>query len=623
MSIISFVIGIGILITAIIFAVLHRHNTSKCITCILLGIFFSTIIFVLPTKWIADDKQYINSTLYAILSSVLYGFKALGGRQDIGQIEKIAFSGIMKSIYLYINYFNFFLAPIITSSLILSFFGDTGEKIKYHLKFSKKYYYFSCVSDKTLALAEGIKKGNKNAVLVFCNSKGCDAGLSEKIRKMGGVLLYKTCPSIFPGIRPKDITFYLAEDNEDENINTSIQLVEKYRHNKKHKVTVNAFNHNSSSVQAVEKAGKGRVVLHFIDKVALQCYHLLFQYPLHDAIVEKSGKKVLSVMIIGAGEFGQTMLKTISWCGQLPDAELKIRVFDKSGSQIEEEFFTAAPELRLPQYDIKFIDADVTKDTFVKNIKKYASDATVCILSMGDDMLNVSTANTVYSTFRKQNGFKETPLLLTRMRSVEKVKNLSKSSYIQERNIVLFGDIASVYSSQVIFHTQLEKIGFAVHLSYFGVLDKPKDDKDRIYAVEKYYESVYNRNSSLAVALHIKSKVYCIEQMQKENVNYEEIIEVLACNEHNRWNAFMRSEGYTSATNDQLKAFAPTVKSSLKDRDDLTKLHSCLREWDELDSLSDFYNQLKIDKPRNFKDSDYLIVKAIPQILKYAESENE
>ena len=40
----------------------------------------------------------------SILSSLLYSFKALGGRQDIAQLETIALSGILKAIYIYVNY---------------------------------------------------------------------------------------------------------------------------------------------------------------------------------------------------------------------------------------------------------------------------------------------------------------------------------------------------------------------------------------------------------------------------------------------------------------------------------------------------------------------------------------
>ena len=99
-QVIFLVLGLIAFAISILFAYKNRHNTSELIASITLGILFATFFMVLPTEWISGGKVIENPTLYSVLTSLLYSFKALGGRQDIAQIETIALSGILKTIYI-------------------------------------------------------------------------------------------------------------------------------------------------------------------------------------------------------------------------------------------------------------------------------------------------------------------------------------------------------------------------------------------------------------------------------------------------------------------------------------------------------------------------------------------
>ena len=83
----------------------------------------------------------------------------------------------------------------------------------------------------------------------------------------------------------------------------------------------------------------------------------------------------------------------------------------------------------------------------------------------------------------------------------------------------------------------------------------------------------YNYKSSIASAIHRKMKSLCgIPGVDKEPKDRtEEELWNLRILEHNRWNAYMRSEGYI---------FGGTVERS--GRNDLAKMHNCLVPFDVL-----------------------------------------
>ena len=153
-QIICFAIALCILALFSFLAYKNRRNMSVAISRILLGVLFSTFFMVLPTKWIKEGQVVFSAPLYSVLSSLLYSLKTIGGRQDIGQLESMALPHALMGIYIVVNYACFALTPIITSSLILSFMGDTGERIRLFFRHGPKCYVFSEVNENALSLAD-------------------------------------------------------------------------------------------------------------------------------------------------------------------------------------------------------------------------------------------------------------------------------------------------------------------------------------------------------------------------------------------------------------------------------------------------------------------------------------
>lgn len=735
---ISITIAFIVFIIAIFFAVKNRNNMSKWISCVLLGVFFTTFFMVLPTVWVKEDKTVESPILYSTLSSLLYSFKALGGRQDIAQLETVALSGILKTVYIYINYIMFALAPILASSLILSFIGDFGEKIRYFFSWTPKHYVFSEINVNSVELAKGIKNTESKKTLIFCNGKYADKDLLEETKKLGGIVLHKSCKNL--KLLFKNYELYFISENEDENIELAEDIVSKKEKLKRHNIIVNTFAQSGTNIDVIESMlskkpcavfesthekliekaieiintspntkivffnvsetdnkfasfkekyskkfdehlietystncnitkleetykkyditlyypkekinnkdetkivaqnkcvgyYKNHLVtewqdeplkIRFVDEIALFCNNLIFKHPLYNL---PDGRKDIFVLLVGCGRLGTQMLKTVAWCGQIDGYTLKIRVLDKDKDRIEEEFKSQYPEM-MSNYDIMFDDVDINSSEFEKRIKNY-SDATYVCVATGSDELNLSTAENIYRILRRNyTGY--TPPIFTRIRKIIKSENFAKKgSYLYDRNIHLFGTTSSIFSNETLFNSQLENLAFAVHLCYNWALDKPKSCFEYQKALYDFYTSEYSRRSSMAAALHIPAKLKSIgistnsPLPQKEELSdFDEKInkrkEKLMKNEHDRWNAFMRSEGFRSVDFETVKKYAPYTRSH---KDEAAKLHPCITTWDGLEKLQQDYNELQKQlnlKKSNFKEYDEKLVVEIPIIIKKA-----
>lgn len=647
MSYTCFAIGLAILAFAIFFAYKNRNDTSKWIFCIMIGIFFSTFFMVLPTEWIKEGKEPSNPILYTLLSSLFYSSKVLSNKQEISQLETMPLTGVIKSIYIIINYITAVAAPILTSGLLLSFFGDIGGKIQYALRISDECYVFSEINENSLALVKGIKNTSKHKTIVFCSTKKVGKDLLAQAKELGAILLYKSCKDIKISCRFKKYEFYLISTCEDTNIELAEALIEKSDKVKKHKVIINAFVESGTNVRFLEDVIKPKstekeeedptIELHCIDEIALFCNNLVYKHPLYHT---KNHGNHISVAIIGCGRTGMRMLKTVYWAGQIDGYTLKIRVYDKDADKVREKFYQQCPGLK-EESTIQFVKADVNTLDFREKLleKNNSFDATYIVVAMGDDQLNFSVSDELYKIYRKNNFFddKKMPEIFARVRSnIKSQSYFNHSDFLEDRHIHLFGTAESIFSENTLFNTELENLAFAVHLAYCDckLLQAEKGTEAYNEVEKKYLEfktEEYNRRSSMAAALHIPAKLHMCDGRVKneEDIFSEKILqnyaykirdtkelERMSKNEHARWNAFYLSEGWQPATIEEMLQYS---KTSQKHKDKLGMLHPCITDWDSLDDLQKTFNNA-CNGDEKFKFYDEAIVKSLPEIIKLSKN---
>lgn len=632
MAFLCFGAGLATLGTAAFFAWKNRHHAKQCITCITLGILFSTFFMILPTRWVTAGDEVTCRPLYILLSSLTYSLKSLGGGQSLMQLESMPLPGALKTVYIVLNYICFGLAPILASTLLLSFIGDTGDRIRLLLTPVSKRHIFSEINESALALAACIRNKPGRKTIVFCDSKNTDKNLVAKARELGAIVLYAPCDALKIRKRKQNDTFYLLSRKEDRNMRLAERLIAAYSHRKKTRIVINAFVESGTNVNFLEdvlnsKKGEGNIELHCIDEIALLCNHLIYNYPLYNT---KTNGKNISVAIVGCGRTGMRMLKTAYWAGQIDGYTLKIRVYDKNADTHRENFYRQCPGLK-DDPTIRFVKADVDTLSFQNQLLalENSADATYIVIAMGDDQLNLSVADELYRIYRRHRAFDDhrMPEIFTRIRSQAKFDIYSEhKEYLDNRHIHLFGTAASVFSDKTLFNTELENLAFAVHLTYQKALSEQPGSQKYEQVRKDFKTSEYARRSSMAAALHLPAKVYLcdnVPQNGKNSLTEENLqtyaawikkdptfYERLAKNEHTRWNAFMLSEGYQPASVEEMHLYAPAADSH---RDDLSLLHPCIIPWNALNEVESIYNRT-YHKDKEFKFYDRAIVTNIPTI---------
>ena len=278
------------------------------------------------------------------------------------------------------------------------------------------------------------------------------------------------------------------------------------------------------------------------------------------------------------------------------------------------------------------------------------SEATYIVTAMGDDELNIAVAERLYRLFRHRNRYRWTPQILVRIRNSTKsdVYGGKDTPYLAQRNIHIFGNMEDMFPETALFHSYLDHLSFAVHLCYCNLL--PKEDPscmslqqlrdyfscdDVRHVRSQFLQSEYDRRSSMAAALHIPVKLRsCGVLTSQEQILSEEtiqkfrealeanpdLLEALAQNEHQRWNQFMRTEGYVRASWEDLLDFYPIMKDN---KDVLSKRHLCLTDWQDLAELNRKYLALNPPKAKDFKESDYSFIRQIPYIILLAKRMEE
>ena len=141
----------------------------------------------------------------------------------------------------------------------------------------------------------------------------------------------------------------------------------------------------------------------------------------------------------------------------------------------------------------------------------------------------------------------------------------------------LIGDLKTRYSLQSIERSDIEELAKCCHLQYIvNSVSKGEEDKvrDSLYRFEHFE---YYRRTSTAQAVYLEA--FCL-LAEKQKTGAVPTLE----NEHKRWNAFMRAEGYICGKRDDiakrhndLVPFAQLVESE-KQKDDQQQMYEVIKK---------------------------------------------
>lgn len=531
------------------------------------------------------------------------------------------------------------LTPAVWGGVVLTLFENLSSYLAYQI-FSPfiPVYFFSELNENALMLAQSIKnqKGRKT-LCIFCGiSENTSPELKEEVKNNSFLLLKQSEASCIKNPKNQQTYFEISE-NQNENLTHTCTLIhactKAYGDCDYSNMRIYLFSEQEEAPLLLNSIDKKGIPVILVDRDRFVAHDLLFTHPLYEVL--RDGSKTISVLIVGDGRLANEILKTSVWCGQLgKNYHLKINAITKNASHSEKVMRLEYPEFFNGEYDISFFEADITTCDFEACLDEHCADVNyICVCSESDETNSHVALYLRAYYFRKNTDSFKKPFIAVCVRDSSKnaiipeftavphEKLLSKkiqsdSDSALNYNLFAFDSDRLFYSSYLI-DSPLERIALNVHFGY--ELSFSEGTASSSLARKTYYANETGIRSNRANALHIRYKLFLLgydlkalsfvkgaqeserdELAQKLQADIETNVLMLSLIEHDRWNAFMRSEGWRSASLEQAKK-AGTHKITR------AKMHACLCTWDELDPFAEF-------DPK-FKEYDEIMIKNIPYLL--------
>lgn len=480
------------------------------------------------------------------------------------------------------------LAPLFTFSFALSFFKNISAYRKYLTHFYADAYVFSELNERSLSLAESLKKnaGGKKIVVftdVFERNEEKSYEMLERAKNIGAVLFKKDIVSI-DFSRPFDkskLNFFIIGEDQNENLSQALTMIERFKYRNNTELYLFSYNFEDELLLAQIYEGKDgnidknvKIKIRNINDAQSLVFKTLYdkgyENIFNSAIDTDEGLKKINAVVIGLGRHGLEMTKALSWFCQMDGYKAEINAFDLNDAA-EDVFCSMCPELMAPGLNGNFSDPgeaqykitihsgyDFETKSFDDKILSLDTP-TYIFVCLGDDAKNIAASIKIRTLFARKKVFPKIQAIIYNSDKKQALTGL-KNFKQQKFNIDFIGDLKTSYSEEVILNLEVATLALERH--------------KRWGSEEDFWRFSYNYKSSVASAIHRQLKIQCkipgadIPDPEKRDPSARQALRIL---EHRRWNAYMRSEGYV---------YGGTIEP--EGRFDLAKQHNCLVTFEEL-----------------------------------------
>lgn len=461
----------------------------------------------------------------------------------------------------------------------------------------KPLFIFSEANERSIQLAKSLK--NIKCDIVFAN-KDTDSLNNENENSLGFIFKEESIAELNIKNRSrKDIYFFCISENEDDSLSYALQLIEKYSELKdtdQEHIHIFQFAKSEDFSVFIDSAKKGQLDIQCVNEYEMLIYNLLDKYPLF-----RYSTSDIHVLLHGLSAMNITALKAIAWCGQLAGFSLKISVVGIDIKRKIDDLKIAVPGLFTERYNINFYDCSSEKDV-IDVISTNCYDATYIIVSDETDNETMNQGIILRRLFYKlSSDFDSCPPIFCYIKEPSKfniVGNLATAESNPKRkmsyDLTPFGSLAEVYTYEALVDSDREKLAKNVHMAYEEIFsDEPVDTHE---ALKRYNIFEVNKRSNRANALHIRYKLNMLgldytDQADAEEVDMREYytdqyLTLLSISEHNRWMAFLETEGWSPSTKEEVYSYRESGISKGRHNCPILKMHPYICEYESLKELS-------------------------------------
>jgi len=448
---------------------------------ITVGVYIAMVLQYIPILHVEAVKG--NLLLRCLGTAALSFAEALRVFAIDGDFQKVQ-NGVqciqnadLRLAYTVTAYVGFVVAPVLTGGFVLSFFTGLFANIRYFFCGKRPTMIFSKLNAQSIALAKSIREAEAEArseskkpwkvpssVIVFADvfyeNNDDDYTLLCSAKEIGALCLKRDITHLSLGKKNK-VKMFVIGDDESENLAQAIALTEEYKG--RHGTSIYVYATSIGSGYIMDSLKKGDLLLpdKLKKQIAAADYNRV-EKAIGDGITENKWyptdegfnitrvdsvynlvldtfcnsnvfqlcnatrtDKVISLLIVGMGEYGKQILKTALWYCQMDGYKLEINVVDsgkdKNGvlRDIEEVLRQECPEVitKNPSrqdgdayYDLHFyknIDCfSAAFDDLFKNPvpKERIKRTLMAFVALGNDDKNIQVAVMLRRLFDRLHG---------------------------------------------------------------------------------------------------------------------------------------------------------------------------------------------------------------------------
>ena len=487
---------------------------------------------------------------------------------------------------------------LLTAYNIIAYCAAHAKLLK--TKFTNEdIFVFSCCTKKAELLAKDIHANHgKKATYIFAgNMEGSEIDTLTS-DSMSCIFCDEDITGIKIKSKKKRNVYYFNMADDDENLNNALALVEKYAGSDlQRNIHIFIFLVNNENDILVDASNKGNMNIRIVDQDQVSVYELLDKKPIYTVVKNDT----ISFLIAGFDRCGEELLKSAIWCGQMDGIKLKINVIAENVQSKREKLLFKYPEILCPEYNINFHEARLDEDSLSELLLQNCMDTTYVAVTNGCDEGNLKLAIYLRRFFlRNDPDFENMPFIAAKIKSAEKyevIKNIATPEFSEARkagyDIYPFGNDRCIYSYKELVEAPLEKLAQNVHLTYEDIFND-SGEIDATAALARYNVFEVKKRSNRANAMHIRYKLWLLGLDYSDDENDDEVelsdylgherLQKLTEMEHNRWMAFLRTEGWAAASIDETEKYKEISKG--RHECPVIKLHPYICAFEDLERYS-------------------------------------
>lgn len=616
-----FCLSMALTVTAILAVIARKYGSGRFVAAMGMLLAAAYIIYIPEYFGMYDFETallggFINLLQIMSLDADFLSFYDFV-RSELG-------TGFSSRIFFALTALIHLALPAISAMTAFTILASWLNRIKMGIIKNKKntLYIFSEINNETVTLAENIRENSEKAELLFFSKEDPDdtADLRKRLR----------CSIISDNIAHFDINaqnrkvfVYFMSQVDENNLNTFLDVISALKNKSpEEQQNIHLFTAtcDPSAELIVDSIDKGLVNTTLINEERMAVYALLEKYPL----LKYAKNKHISVLICGFSKAADEMLRAVSWCGQLYGYTLSVKLAGRNIDEKINDFKAKYPGLFTERYDIGFYSYKNELE-FHTLVNEAFRDCNYIVVAENSGEITVE--HSVYlrrAYYAMDPEYKNCPPIFAYIQDSEKaaaVAALKTPEANPKRrvnyDVIPFGAAADIYTVSFLTESRVEQLAKNIHLVYEDIFSET--DIDPVAALKGFNAFEVNKNASESNAVHIRYKLLMLGMDYTDDENAEETdfssrldektLEKLSFAEHNRWMAFLESEGWTGADIAQVNAYKASDLSKGRHNCPIIRAHPYICPFCDLPEISE-----KLGLP-DAMVYDVQLIARIPDIL--------